>query len=105
MNQIIHSFVYGISRAENEARKVTVSRDNRNTYVSLTTPRGEPVDAERRMIERGRTPLQEARLMFDLDETVEIPADLDDGPVGEKTRADLEVKVVERAKRRASRLR
>ena len=101
MSQIVHSFVYGISRTENEVRKVTVSRDNRNTYVSLDALDGQAVDAERRMIEHGRTPLQEARLMFDLDETVEVPADLDDGEVGEKTRADLEVKVVERARRLA----
>ena len=93
----IHSFVYGISRKENEVRKVTVSRDGRATYVSLDPLRSAATAPGRYMVENGRTALQEARLMFELDETVEVPADFDAGSVGERIRADLDVKVVERA--------
>jgi hypothetical protein len=34
--------------------------------------------------------------MYDLNEAVEVPADLDEAPVGVKIRADLEVKAVAR---------
>ena len=40
--------------------------------------------------------LQEAKQVFDLDESIEVPSDLDETAVGEKIRADLEVKAVAR---------
>ena len=50
----------------------------------------------REIVENGRIPLQEAKRVFDLDEAIEVPSDLDETAVGEKIRADLEVKAVAR---------
>jgi hypothetical protein len=43
-----------------------------------------------------REPLEEAKRVFDLEEAIEVPADLDGSAVGEKVRADLEVRAVAR---------
>lgn len=50
----------------------------------------------RNIVEHDHTPLQEARRLFDIDEAIEVPADLDESAVGEKARADLEVKALRR---------
>jgi hypothetical protein len=56
-------------------------------------PKAVPI---RNIVENDRIPLQEAKRVFDLDEAIEVPADLDESAVGEKVRADLEVKAVAR---------
>jgi hypothetical protein len=89
----VHSFIYGIA-TDATVRKITVSRDSVATYVTLEPPNGSDAVPVREIVER--VPLQEAKRVFDLDEAVEVPADLDETAVGEKIRADLEVKAVAR---------
>ena len=91
----IHSFIYGIA-ADGTVRKITVSRDGGTTHMTLNPPHGSNAVPVREILERDRIPLQEAKRLFDLDEAIEVPADLDDTPVGEKSRADIEVKAVAR---------
>ena len=91
----IHSFIYGIA-ADATVRKITVSRDSGATHMTLNPPHGSGTVPLREIVENGRIPLQEARPLFDLDEAIEVPADLDETAVGEKIRADLEVKAVAR---------
>jgi hypothetical protein len=50
----------------------------------------------RSIVQDDRIPLEEATRVFQLDEAVEVPADLDASAVGEKVRADLEVRAVAR---------
>jgi hypothetical protein len=95
----IHSFIYGIA-ADTTVRKITVSRDGGSTYMTLNPPHGSDAVPIRELIENGRVPLQEAKRGFDLDEAIEVPADLDASAVGEKVRADLEVKAVARKETR-----
>ena len=91
----IHSFIYGIG-SDFLVRKVTVSRETGATYVTLNPPHGSDAVSIREIVENGRIPLQEAKRVFDLDEAIEVPSDLDETAVGEKIRADLEVKAVAR---------
>ena len=91
----IHSFIYGIA-ADTTVRKITVSRDGGSTYMTLNPPHGSDAVPVREIVEIDRVPLQEAKRVFDLDEAIEVPADLDGSAVGEKVRADLEVKAVAR---------
>ncbi len=91
----VHSFIYGIA-TDATVRKITVSRDGVATYVTLEPPHGSDAVPVREIVENGRVPLQEAKRVFDLDQAVEVPADLDETAVGEKIRADLEVKAVAR---------
>jgi hypothetical protein len=91
----IHSFIYGIA-ADATVRKITVSRDGGATYMTLNPPHGTDAVPVREIVENGRVPLQETKRVFDFDEAVEVPADLDETAVGEKIRADLEVKAVAR---------
>ena len=95
----IHSFIYGMA-ADATVRKITVSRDGGATHMTLNLPRGSDAGPVRYMVENDRVPLQEAKRVFDLDEAVEVPADLDETTVGEKIRADLEVKAVARKEAR-----
>ena len=69
--------------------------------MTLNPPHGSDAAPVREIVENGRVPLQEAKPVFDLDEAIEVPADLDASAVGEKVRADLEVKAV--ARKEASR--
>ena len=91
----IHSFIYGIA-ADGTVRKITVSRDGGATHMTLNPPHGSDVVPVREIVEQDRISLQEAKRVFDLDEAIEVPADLDETPVGEKIRADIEVKAVAR---------
>jgi len=91
----IHSFIYGID-SDFLVRKVTVSRETGATYITLNPPHGSDAVSIREIVENGRIPLQEAKRVFDLDEAIEVPSDLDETAVGEKIRADLEVKAVAR---------
>ena len=95
----IHSFIYGID-ATATVRKITVSRDGGATYLALNPPHGSNAAPVSEIVEQGRIPLEEAKRVFDLDEVVEVPADLDGSPVGEKIRADIEVKAVARKQAR-----
>jgi hypothetical protein len=88
----IHSFIYGID-ANSTIRKVAVSREAGTTYMTLNPPHGSDAVPVREIVERGQLPWL---ALFDLYEAVEIPADLDETAVGEKIRADLEVKAVAR---------
>ena len=92
----IHSFIYGISPTDNTVRKITVSRDGTTLYLTLGSLQGHDATAVRNIVEHDHTPLQEARRLFDIDEAIEVPADLDESAVGEKARADLEVKALRR---------
>jgi hypothetical protein len=96
----IHSFIYGIA-ADTTVRKITVSRDGGATHMTLNPPHGSDAVPVRVNVEQDGVPLQEAKLVFDLDEAIEVPADLDEAAVGVKIRADLEVKAV--ARKEASR--
>jgi len=88
----IHSFIYGID-ANSIIRKVAISREAGTTYMTLNPPHGSDAVPVREIVERGQLPWL---ALFDLYEAVEIPADLDETAVGEKIRADLEVKAVAR---------
>ena len=88
----IHSFIYGID-ANSTIRKVAVSREAGTTYMTLNPPHGSDAVPVREIVERGQLPWL---ALLDLYEAVEIPADLDETAVGEKIRADLEVKAVAR---------
>jgi hypothetical protein len=91
----IHSFIYGIAN-DATVRKISVFKEAGTTFMTLNPPHGSDAVPVRESLEDGRTPLQEAKRMFDLDEAIEVPADLDETTVGEKIRADLEVKAVAR---------
>ena len=91
----IHSFIYGIA-ADATVRKITVSRDGGRTHMTLNPPHGSDAVPVREIVEQDRIPLEEAKRVFDLDEAIEVPADLDETPLGEKIRADIEVKAVAR---------
>jgi len=91
----IHSFIYGID-ADAVVRKITVSKEAGATVMILNPPHGAAAAPVRTVVQNGRVPLQEAKRVFDLDEAVEVPADLDGSAVGEKVRADLEVRAVAR---------
>jgi hypothetical protein len=91
----IHSFIYGID-SDFLVRKVTVSRETGATYITLNPPHGSHAAPVCEIVENGRAPLQEASRLFDFGEAAEVPADLDESAVGEKIRADLEVKAVAR---------
>jgi hypothetical protein len=91
----IHSFIYGIA-ADATVRKITVFRDGVATYMTLQPPHGSDAVPVREIVENGRVPLHEATRVFELDEAIEVPADLDETAVGEKIRADLEVKALAR---------
>ena len=91
----IHSFIYGIA-PDATVRKITVSRDGCATFMSLNPPHGSDTVPVRETLKQDRIPLQEAKRLFDLDEAIEVPANLDETAVGEKIRADLEVKAVAR---------
>jgi hypothetical protein len=91
----VHSFIYGIA-ADATVRKITVSRDGGATYMTLEPPHGSDAVPVREIVENGRVPLHEATRVFALDEAIEVPADLDESAVGERIRADLEVKAVAR---------
>jgi hypothetical protein len=91
----IHSFIYGIA-ADATVRQITVSRDGGATYMTLNPPHGSDAVPVREIVENGRVPLHEATRVFELDEAIEVPADLDETAVGEKIRADLEVKALAR---------
>ena len=91
----IHSFIYGID-ADYAVRKITVSKDDGTTVMMLNPPHGSAAAPVRTIVQNDRVPLQEAKRVFDLDEAVEVPADLDGSAVGEKARADLEVRAVAR---------
>ena len=88
----IHSFIYGID-ANSIIRKVAISKEAGTTYMALNPPHGSDAVPVREIVERGQLPWL---ALFDLYEAVEIPADLDETAVGEKIRADLEVKAVAR---------
>jgi hypothetical protein len=91
----IHAFIYGIG-ADATVRKITVSREAGATYMTLNPAHGSDAVPVRNIVENDRAPLQEAKRVFDLDEAVEVPADLNETAVGVKIRADLEVKAVAR---------
>jgi hypothetical protein len=91
----VHSFIYGIA-ADATVRKISVFREAGATFMTLNPPHGSDAVPVRESVEDGSLPLQEAKRMFDLDEAIEVPADLDETTVGEKIRADLEVKAVAR---------
>jgi hypothetical protein len=91
----IHSFIYGID-VDAVVRKITVSKEAGATVMLLNPPHGSAAAPVRIIVQNDRAPLQEAKRMFGLDEAVEVPADLDDSAVGEKVRADLEVRAVAR---------
>jgi hypothetical protein len=91
----IHSFIYGVA-ADATVRKITVSRDGVATYMTFNPPHGTDAVPVREIVENGRVPLHEATRVFELDEGIEVPADLDETAVGEKIRADLEVKALAR---------
>ena len=91
----IHSFIYGIA-PDATVRKITVSRDGGATYMTLNPPHGSDAVPVREIVELGRVPLHGAMRVFELDEAIEVPADLDETAVGEKIRADIEVKAVAR---------
>lgn len=91
----IHSFIYGIA-ADAAVRKITVLRYGGATHMTLNPPHGSDAVPVGNIVENDRVPLQEAKRVFDLDEAIEVPADLDGSAVGEKVRADLEVKAVAR---------
>jgi hypothetical protein len=89
----IHSFIYGID-SDFLVRKVTVSRETGATYITLNPPHGSDAVSIREIVENGRAPPQVP--VVRLGEAAEVPADLDESAVGEKIRADLEVKAVAR---------
>jgi hypothetical protein len=91
----IHSFIYGIA-ADATVRKITVSKDGGKTHMTLNPQHGSDAVPVREIVGQDRMPLQEAKRVFDLDEAIEVPADLDETPLGEKIRADIEVKAVAR---------
>ena len=91
----VHSYIYGIA-ADATVRKISVLREEGATFMTLDPPHGSDAVPVREIVENGRVPLQEAKRVFDLDEAVEVPADLDETAVGEKIRADLEVMAVAR---------
>jgi hypothetical protein len=77
-------------------RKITVSKDGGKTHMTLNPQHGSDAVPVREIVGQYRMPLQEAKRVFDLDEAIEVPADLDETPLGEKIRADIEVKAVAR---------
>jgi hypothetical protein len=91
----IHSYIYGID-GDAVVRKITVSKEARATVMILNPPHGSAAAPVRTIVQNDRAPLQEAKRMFGLDDAVEVPADLDESAVGEKVRADLEVRAVAR---------
>jgi hypothetical protein len=91
----VHSFIYGIA-GDATVRKISVLKEAGATFMMLNPPHASDAVPVRVSVEDGRAPLQEAKRVFDLDEAVEVPADLDEVAVGEKIRADLEVKAVAR---------
>jgi hypothetical protein len=91
----IHSFIYGIDW-DAAVRKITVLKEAGATVMILNPAHGSADAPVRTIVQKDRAPLQEAKRMFDLDEAVEVPADLDESAVGEKVRADLEVRAVAR---------
>jgi hypothetical protein len=91
----VHSFIYGIA-ADATVRKISVFKEARTTFMTLNPPHGSDAFPVRVSVEDGRALLHEAKRVFDLDDAVEVPADLDEVAVGEKIRADLEVKAVAR---------
>ena len=91
----IHSFIYGIA-ADATVRKITVSKDGGKTHMTLNPQHGSDAVPVREIVEQDRIPLEEVKRVFDLDEAIEVPADLDETPLGEKIRADIEVKAVAR---------
>lgn len=91
----IHAFIYGIA-SDGAVRRITVSREGGATNMTLDPMHGADAAVAPTTIAQGRVPLQEAERMFDLDEAVELPADLEGSEVSEKIRADLEVKALAR---------
>jgi hypothetical protein len=91
----VHSFIYGIA-ADARVRKISVSRDGGATHMTLDPARGSDAVPVREIVENDRLPLLEAKRLFDLDEAIEVPADLEDTAVGVKIRADLHVSAVAR---------
>jgi hypothetical protein len=91
----IHSFIYGID-ADNAVRKITVSKKAGATQMLLDPLHGAAGAPVRSIVQNDREPLEEAKRVFDLEEAIEVPADLDGSAVGEKVRADLEVRAVAR---------
>lgn len=91
----IHSFIYGID-ADDAVRKITVLKEAGATQMILDPLHGSVGAPVRTIVQNDRVPLEEAKRVFDLDEAVEVPADLDGSAVGEKARADLEVRAVAR---------
>jgi hypothetical protein len=91
----VHAFIYGIA-TDASVRKITVSRDGGATLVSLDSPHGSDEMVVRKVVQGDRVPLQETKRVFDLDDAIEVQADLDGSGVGEKVRADLEVKALVR---------
>jgi hypothetical protein len=91
----IHSFIYGID-AHDTVRKITVSKEAGATQMILNPLHGAAGAPVRTIVQNDRVPLEEAKRLFDLDEAIEVPADLDGSAVGEKVRADLEVRAVAR---------
>ena len=100
----IHSFIYGID-ANSIIRKVAISREAGTTYMTLNPSHGSDVVPVREIVARGQLPWLAAEMVFDLYEAVEIPTDLDETAVGEKIRADLEVKAVARQAARLNSMR
>jgi hypothetical protein len=91
----IHSFIYGID-ADNAVRKITVSKKAGATQMLLDPLHGAAGAPVCTIVQNDREPLEEAKRVFDLEEAIEVPADLDGSAVGEKVRADLEVRAVAR---------
>jgi hypothetical protein len=91
----IHSFIYGID-ADATVRKIAVSKEAGATHMILSPPHGSDAAPIRNIVQNDDLPLEEAKRVFGLDEAVEVPADLDGSAVGEKVRADLEVRAVAR---------
>lgn len=91
----IHSFIYGID-ADAAVRKITVSKEAGATLMMVNPLHGSAAAPVRKIVQNDRVPLQEAKRVFELDEAIEVPADLDGSAVGEKVRADLEVRALAR---------
>jgi uncharacterized iron-regulated membrane protein len=96
----IHAYIYGIA-PDGAVRRITVSREDRATNMTLDPLHGSDAAVASTTLANDRIPLQEAKRMFDLDEAVELPADLEGSEVSEKIRADLEVKALARKERAA----
>ena len=98
----IHAFIYGIT-PDGAVRRITVSREGRSTHMTLDPLHGSNATVASTTLANDRVPLQEAKRMFNLDDAVELPADLEGSEVSVKIRADLEVKAVARKEAAARR--